>query len=170
MLNNTCRGWTTRLSRYARLALPGDIYDHTVHVLESLRVRARPVNLLDITSPASLNRLNSEVRILTITDHPVHASRLIAGIFELPVMPMLEDPDSSTSGRGADGRRGLELMAAAFWRRNWLNKMKRPTKGRFEAQRRHSARGQRQQRLSPPGSGAERQEVRLGSCSGTSPA
>lgn len=99
-----------------------DIYDHTVHVIESLEsVRDLLADLLDIYLSSVSNRLNTEVRILTVLTTLFMPATLIAGIFGMNFrsMPLLEDP------RGFSIAIGLMLgaatiMAASFWRRNWL--------------------------------------------------
>lgn len=99
-----------------------DIYDHTVHVLETLEsVRDLLADLLDIYLSSVSNRLNTEVRILTVLTTLFMPATLIAGIFGMNFrdMPLLEAHD------GFDIALGMmlgvaALMAASFWRRNWL--------------------------------------------------
>ena len=73
-----------------------DIYDHTVHVLESLEsVRDLLADLLDIYLSSVSNRLNTEVRILTVLTTLFMPATLIAGIFGMNFakMPLLADDE-----------------------------------------------------------------------------
>ncbi len=99
-----------------------DIYDHTVHVLESLEsVRDLLADLLDIYLSSVSNRLNTEVRILTVLTTLFMPATLIAGIFGMNfrTMPLLDERDGFWIAMGM--MLGVAaLMAASFWRRNWL--------------------------------------------------
>lgn len=121
ILNTLARADNGFFSADTRLYLR-DIYDHTVHVLESLEsVRDLLADLLDIYLSSVSNRLNTEVRILTVLTTLFMPATLIAGIFGMNFheMPFLDQPDgfwialSMMVGAAA-------LMAASFWRRNWL--------------------------------------------------
>lgn len=99
-----------------------DIYDHTVHVLESLEsVRDLLADLLDIYLSSVSNRLNTEVRILTVLTTLFMPATLIAGVFGMNfhAMPLLDDPQGFWIALGVMGG-AATVMAAAFWRRNWL--------------------------------------------------
>ena len=99
-----------------------DIYDHTVHVLESLEtVRDLLADLLDIYLSSVSNRLNTEVRILTVLTTLFMPATLIAGIFGMNFheMPLLADADGFWVAMGLMGG-AAAFMAASFWRRNWL--------------------------------------------------
>jgi magnesium transporter len=99
-----------------------DIYDHTVHIIESLEaVRDLVSNLQEIHLAAVSNRVNQEVRVLTVIAVIFMPSSLLAGIFGMNfrAMPLLEDPG------GFAFVIGLMLCVAAtlglvFWRRKWL--------------------------------------------------
>ena len=100
-----------------------DIYDHTVHVLESLEsVRDMLADLLDIYLSSVSNRLNTEVRILTVLTTLFMPATLIAGIFGMNfhTMPLLDDNEGFWFAL-AMMLGAATVMAAAFWRRNWLN-------------------------------------------------
>lgn len=100
-----------------------DIYDHTVHVLESLEsVRDMLADLLDIYLSSVSNRLNTEVRILTVLTTLFMPATLIAGIFGMNfhTMPLLDDNEGFWLAL-AMMLGAATVMAAAFWRRNWLN-------------------------------------------------
>jgi magnesium transporter len=99
-----------------------DIYDHTVHVIESLEaIRDLIAGLLEIYLSTVSNRVNREVRVLTVIALIFMPSSLLAGIFGMNFkwMPLLENPD------GFFMIIGLMLGVAAtlallFWRRKWL--------------------------------------------------
>lgn len=99
-----------------------DIYDHTVHVIESLEtIRDLIAGLLEIYLSTVSNRVNREVRVLTVIAVIFLPSSLLAGIFGMNFkwMPMLENPN------GFFLVIGLMLGVAAtlallFWRRKWL--------------------------------------------------
>jgi magnesium transporter len=99
-----------------------DIYDHTVHVIESLEaIRDLIAGLLDIYLSTISNRVNQEVRVLTVIALIFMPSTLLAGIFGMnfKVMPLLDNPN------GFGIVVGLMLCVAAtlgliFWRRKWL--------------------------------------------------
>lgn len=99
-----------------------DIYDHTVHVIESLEtIRDLIAGLLEIYLSTVSNRVNREVRVLTVIAVIFLPSSLLAGIFGMNFrsMPLLENPD------GFFLVIGLMLGVAAtlallFWRRKWL--------------------------------------------------
>jgi magnesium transporter len=100
-----------------------DIYDHTVHVIESLEaVRDLIAGLLDIYLSTVSNRVNREVRVLTVIALIFLPSTLLAGIFGMNFrfMPLLE------SSYGFATVIGLMLGVAAtlgiiFWHRRWLD-------------------------------------------------
>lgn len=121
VLNVLSRSDNAFFSADTRLYLR-DIYDHTVHVLESLEsVRDLLADLLDIYLSSVSNRLNTEVRILTVLTTLLMPATLIAGIFGMNFehMPLLKDRDGF--GIALAMMAGLAaVMAAAFWRRNWL--------------------------------------------------
>lgn len=99
-----------------------DVYDHTVHVIESLEaIRDLIAGLLDIYLSTVSNRVNQEVRVLTVIALIFMPSTLLAGIFgmNIRVMPLLDNPYgfaivmAMMAGIGA-------TLAAIFWRRRWL--------------------------------------------------
>jgi magnesium transporter len=99
-----------------------DIYDHTVHVIESLEtIRDLIAGLLEIYLSTVSNRVNREVRVLTVIALIFMPSSLMAGIFGMnfKLMPLLDNPN------GFYLVIGLMLGVAAtlallFWRRKWL--------------------------------------------------
>lgn len=101
-----------------------DVYDHTVHFIESLEsLRDLLAGMLDIYLSSISNRVNMEVRALTVVAMLFMPATLIAGIFGMnfKVMPWLAEPDGfwfalSTMASIAS------LMALIFWRRQWLSR------------------------------------------------
>ena len=94
ILNTLARADNGFFSADTRLYLR-DIYDHTVHVLESLEsVRDLLADLLDIYLSSVSNRLNQEVRALTVVAIIFMPTTLISGVFGMNfhVMPLLENP------------------------------------------------------------------------------
>lgn len=99
-----------------------DIYDHTVHVIESLEaIRDLIAGLLDIYLSTVSNRVNQEVRVLTVIALIFLPSTLLAGIFGMNFksMPLIDNPS------GFVVVIGLMLGVATtlgiiFWRRKWL--------------------------------------------------
>jgi magnesium transporter len=100
-----------------------DIYDHTVHVIETLdAVRELLSDLMDIYLSSVSNRLNVEVRILTVLTTLFLPATLISGVFGMNFvhMPLLADGDGFYIALGMMGAVAV-AMAATFWRRNWLS-------------------------------------------------
>jgi len=121
ILNLLARADNSFFSADTRLYLR-DIYDHTVHVLESLEsVRDLLADLLDIYLSSVSNRLNTEVRILTVLTTLFMPATLIAGIFGMNfrTMPLLSETDGFWIALATMGA-AATVMAASFWRRNWL--------------------------------------------------
>ncbi|WP_324124730.1 magnesium/cobalt transporter CorA [Aromatoleum sp.] len=121
VLNGLIRGDTRFFTDETRLYLR-DIYDHTIHVIETLdAVRELLSDLMDIYLSAVSNRLNVEVRILTVLTTLFLPATLITGIFGMnfDVMPLLRDPVGFYIALAMMGIVAT-AMAAIFWRRNWL--------------------------------------------------
>ena len=78
-------------------------------------------DLLDIYLSSVSNRLNTEVRILTVLTTLFMPATLIAGVFGMNFqhMPLLDERDGFWIALGVMGS-AAAVMAAAFWRRNWL--------------------------------------------------
>lgn len=99
-----------------------DIYDHTVHVIESLEtIRDLIAGLLEIYLSTVSNRVNREVRVLTVIALIFMPSSLIAGIFGMnfKAMPLLENPNGFFLIIGT--MLGVAAtLALLFWRRKWL--------------------------------------------------
>lgn len=96
-----------------------DVYDHTVHIIESLDdLRELATGLLDVHLTTSSHRVNLEVRALTVVATIFMPATLIAGIFGMNfrTMPWLDLPT------GFYYATGLMLVIATvmitlFWRR-----------------------------------------------------
>jgi magnesium transporter len=103
-----------------------DVYDHTVHLIESLEsVRDLLAGMLDIYLSSISNRVNLEVRALTVVAMLFMPASLIAGIFGMNfhVMPMLADKDGFWIAMGIMAGIAI-VMGAIFWRRQWLGRQK----------------------------------------------
>jgi len=99
-----------------------DIYDHTVHLIESLEaVRDLVSGLLDIYLSSISNKVNQEVRTLTVIALIFMPTTLITGIFGMNfrAMPLLDAPNGFLWAVGLmlSVVSGLGLL---FWRRRWL--------------------------------------------------
>lgn len=101
-----------------------DVYDHTVHLIESLEsVRDLLAGMLDIYLSSISNRVNMEVRALTVVAMLFMPATLIAGVFGMNFksMPLLHDPDGFWFAMGMMSAIAL-VMGLIFWRRQWLNR------------------------------------------------
>ena len=101
-----------------------DVYDHTVHFIESLEsIRDLLAGMLDIYLSSISNRVNLELRALTVVAMLFMPPTLIAGIFGMNfhVLPWLDKPDGFWLALGMMG--GIaSLMVLIFWRRQWLSR------------------------------------------------
>lgn len=101
-----------------------DVYDHTVHFIESLEgIRDLLGGMMDIYLSSVSNRVNMEVRALTVVAMLFMPATLITGIFGMnfDVMPWLRDAD------GFWWAIGMMLTVASsmgliFWHRQWLSR------------------------------------------------
>lgn len=101
-----------------------DVYDHTVHFIESLEaLRDLLAGMLDIYLSSISNRVNMEVRALTVVAMLFMPATLIAGIFGMNFvhMPWLEHRDGFWFAIALMGGIG-SFMALIFWRRQWLSR------------------------------------------------
>jgi magnesium transporter len=99
-----------------------DVYDHTVHVIESLEANRDVIaGMLDLYLSSVSNRVNQEVRALTVAAVIFMPATLIAGIFGMNFksMPLLENPLGFYEATGV-----MALVAGTlsvlFWRLRWL--------------------------------------------------
>jgi len=101
-----------------------DVYDHTVHFIESLEsLRDLLAGMLDIYLSTISNRVNMEVRALTVVAMLFMPATLIAGIFGMNfrIMPLLQNPDGFWIAMGMMATIAV-LMGLIFWRRQWLSR------------------------------------------------
>lgn len=99
-----------------------DVYDHTVHILESLEdLRDLATGLLDVYLSTVSHRVNLEVRTLTVVATVFMPATLIAGIFGMNFkqMPWLENPDGFFYALGLMGLIAT-IMLLLFWRRRYV--------------------------------------------------
>lgn len=121
VVNQLIRG-DTRFFRAETQPYLRDIYDHTVHVIESLdALRDLIGDMLDVYLTSVSNRLNVEVRILTVITIIFMPATLISGIFGMNFqsMPLTERPNGFWLAIGLMLTVAV-TMGAIFWRRNWL--------------------------------------------------
>ena len=100
-----------------------DVYDHTVNFIESLEsIRDTLSGMMDIYMASVSQRVNLEVRALTVVAMLFMPATLIAGIFGMNFheMPWLADKDGFWWAMGLMG--GIAaVMIIIFWRRQWLS-------------------------------------------------
>lgn len=99
-----------------------DVYDHTVHILESLEdLRDLATGLLDVYLSTISHRVNLEVRALTVVATIFMPATLIAGIFGMNFkeMPWLANPDGFTYALSLMGLIAV-IMLLLFWRRRHI--------------------------------------------------
>lgn len=99
-----------------------DVYDHTVHILESLEdLRDLASGLLDVYLSTISHRVNLEVRALTVVATIFMPATLIAGIFGMNFreMPWLANPDGFLYALGLMGVIAV-IMLVLFWRRKYV--------------------------------------------------
>ncbi len=101
-----------------------DVYDHTVHLIESLEsVRDLLAGMLDIYLSSISNRVNMELRALTVVAMLFMPATLIASIFGMnfKVMPLLGEANGFWLAVGMMAAIAV-IMAAIFWRRQWIGR------------------------------------------------
>ncbi len=101
-----------------------DIYDHAVHVIESLEaVRDLLAGMLDIYLSTISNQLNKEVRTLTVVTMLFMPATLISGIFGMNFdkMPLLKDEFGFWIALGIMGLIAIG-MGLHFFRKQWLSR------------------------------------------------
>ncbi len=99
-----------------------DVYDHTVHAIESLEANRDVIaGMLDIYLSAVSNRVNQEVRALTVVAIIFLPATLISGIFGMNFksMPVLNWPMGFPLALGMMAAVAVSL-GVVFWRRRWL--------------------------------------------------
>ncbi|MBL8445851.1 MAG: magnesium/cobalt transporter CorA [Zoogloeaceae bacterium] len=121
VMANLLRGENAFFAQDTRLYLR-DVYDHTIHLVESLdAVRDLLGDILDIYMSSISNRLNLEVRILTVLSMLFMPATLVAGIFGMNFrwMPLLDQANGFWISLGLMGTLAV-AMGLAFWRRRLL--------------------------------------------------
>lgn len=100
-----------------------DVYDHTVNFIESLEsIRDSLSGMMDIYMASVSNRVNLEVRALTVVAMLFMPATLIAGIFGMNFheMPWLVEKNGFWWVMGLMTTIAL-VMILIFWRRQWLS-------------------------------------------------
>lgn len=101
-----------------------DVYDHTVHFIESLEaIRDMLGGMLDIYLSSLSNRVNMELRALTVVAMLFMPATLIASIFGMnfETMPWISNPNGFWWAIGTMA--GVAFaMGLIFWHRQWLSR------------------------------------------------
>lgn len=100
-----------------------DVYDHAVHVIEQLdSLRELIGGLMDIYLSAVSNRLNAEVRMLTVVTTLFAPATLLTGFFGMNFryLPLLEEHTGWLMVIAMIVIAGVALILALFWRRLWV--------------------------------------------------
>ncbi|MEQ1599798.1 MAG: magnesium/cobalt transporter CorA [Methylotenera sp.] len=100
-----------------------DVYDHTVSFIESLEsIRDTLSSMMDIYMASVSQRVNLELRALTVVAMLFMPATLIAGIFGMnfDTMPWLKDPNGFWWAIGLMATIAT-IMILIFWRRQWLS-------------------------------------------------
>jgi magnesium transporter len=99
-----------------------DVYDHTVNFIESLEsIRDTLSGMMDIYMASVSQRVNLELRALTVVAMLFMPATLIAGIFGMNFihMPWIEEHNGFWWALGIMACIAL-IMILIFWRRQWL--------------------------------------------------
>ena len=100
-----------------------DVYDHTVNFIESLEsIRDTLSGMMDIYMASVSQRVNLELRALTVVAMLFMPATLIAGIFGMNFheMPWLAEKNGFWWALGLMGSIAA-MMITIFWRRQWLS-------------------------------------------------
>jgi magnesium transporter len=100
-----------------------DVYDHTVSFIESLEsIRDTLSGMMDIYMASVSQRVNLELRALTVVAMLFMPATLIAGIFGMNFvhMPWIDQYNGFWWALGIMGGIAL-MMILIFWRRQWLS-------------------------------------------------
>jgi magnesium transporter len=100
-----------------------DVYDHTVNFIESLEaIRDGLSGLMDIYMTSVSQRVNLELRALTVVAMLFMPATLIAGIFGMNFtqMPWINEQNGFWWALGIMASIAL-IMILIFWRRQWLS-------------------------------------------------
>jgi magnesium transporter len=108
--------------QHATMPYLRDVYDHTVSFIESLEsIRDTLSGMMDIYMASVSQRVNLEVRALTVVAMLFMPATLIAGIFGMNFheMPWLAEKNGFWWSIGLMASIAL-IMIMIFWRRQWL--------------------------------------------------
>jgi magnesium transporter len=100
-----------------------DVYDHTVNFIESLEaIRDSLAGLMDIYMTSVSQRVNLELRALTVVAMLFMPATLIAGIFGMNFvhMPWIDEHNGFWWAMSIMAGIAL-IMILIFWRRQWLS-------------------------------------------------
>lgn len=103
-----------------------DVYDHAVSFIESLEsIRDSLSGMMDIYMASMSQRVNLEVRALTVVTMLFMPATLISGIFGMnfDVMPWLKEKEGFWWAMSLMGSIAI-VMVIIFWRRQWLSSKK----------------------------------------------
>ena len=101
-----------------------DVYDHTVHFIESLEsLRDSLAGMLDVYLSSLSNRVNMELRALTVVAMLFMPATLTASIFGMnfKTMPWLLEENGFWLAIGLMASIAT-IMGLIFWRRQWLSR------------------------------------------------
>ncbi|MFT4171671.1 MAG: magnesium/cobalt transporter CorA [Rhodocyclaceae bacterium] len=121
VLNTLLRQQGTFLKEETQLYFR-DIYDHTVHIIDQLdALRDQIGDLLDIHLSTVSNRLNAEVRVLTVVTTMLAPATLVTGFFGMNFqhLPFLNAPGGWEISLVFILIAGLALVALLYWLRWW---------------------------------------------------
>jgi magnesium transporter len=99
-----------------------DVYDHTINFIESLEaIRDALSGLMDIYMTGVTQRVNLELRALTVVAMLFMPATLIAGIFGMNFnqMPWINEQNGFWWALSIMGGIAL-IMILIFWRRQWI--------------------------------------------------
>ena len=101
-----------------------DVYDHTISFIEALEsIRDSLVGMMDIYMASMSQRVNLELRALTVVTMLFMPATLITGVFGMNFddMPWLKHHDGFWWAMGLMFTIAT-LMLLIFWRRQWVNR------------------------------------------------
>jgi magnesium transporter len=122
VLNNLIRN-EKNFFQHATLPYLRDIYDHTVNFIESLEsIRDTLSGMMDIYMASVSQRVNLELRALTVVAMLFMPATLIAGIFGMNFVHMPWTDHYNGFWYAVAIMAGIALaMLLIFWRRQWLS-------------------------------------------------
>jgi magnesium transporter len=121
VINNLTRN-EANFFQHATMPYLRDVYDHTVNFIESLEaIRDSLSGLMDIYMTSVSQRVNLEVRALTVVAMLFMPATLIAGIFGMnfKYIPWIEDHNAFWYAIAIMAGIAM-IMGLIFWRRQWL--------------------------------------------------